>query len=59
MDTERLEVAFPATDSDDAVRQAKAWLKGEARYRLRTIARVRQGEGQMWHVELVVVEVAA
>jgi hypothetical protein len=55
MATERLEVAFPATDSEHAVRQAKAWLKGEPRYRLRTIARVRPGLGQIWHVELVVV----
>lgn len=41
MATDRIELGFHATDSADAIAQAKAWVKGEPSLRLRTIASAR------------------
>lgn len=53
-DTERIPLAFHATDSADAMAQAKAWVKAEPNLRLRTIATCRQRDTGGWTVEVVV-----
>lgn len=55
-DVERIPLAFHATDSADAIRQAKAWARAEPNLRLRTIADVvPSGQpGGNWTVTVVV-----
>ncbi len=52
--TERIRVAFAASTPQEAATLAKAWARAEG-MRVRTVCSIRQGEGQMWHVELAVV----
>lgn len=53
-DTERIPLLFHATDSADAMAQARAWAKAEPNLRLRTIASCRQKDTGGWVVTVVV-----
>jgi hypothetical protein len=53
-DTERLDLAFLATDAEDAMAQARAWARAEPNLRLRTIASCRQKDSGGWVVTVVV-----
>ena len=53
-DTERIPLAFHATDAADVTAHAKAWVKAEPNLRLRTIATCRQKDTGGWVVEVVV-----
>lgn len=55
-DVERIPLVFHATSAEDAIAQAKAWVRAEPNLRLRTIASCRPSgqAGGNWAVTVAV-----
>jgi len=53
-DAERITLSFPADSSQEAIAEAKAWVRNRPELRLRTIASCRLRWVFMWDVVVVV-----